>query len=110
MVSSSVFWKIFRKPPNLYLFSPPFHTLLLSIEPKNDFSLLNTENKAQKLLESTKTLLFLFGFFSLVLDFYKVLDRTMSLAMFRGTNQQTSLLIPISADLDNNLENKRKRL
>ena len=84
--------------------------LLLSIEPKNDFSLLNTENKAQKLLESTKTLLFLFGFFLLVLDFYKVLDRTMSLAMFRGTNQQTSLLIPISADLDNNLENKRKRL
>ena len=110
MVSSSVFWKIFRKPLNLYLFSPPFHMLLLSIEPKNDFSLLNTENKAQKLLESTKTLLFLFGFFSLVLDFYKVLDRTMSLAMFRGTNQQTSLLIPISADLDNNLENKRKRL
>ena len=110
MVSSSVFWDIFRKPHNLYLFSPPFHTLLLSIEPKNDFSLLNTENKAQKLLESTKTLLFLFGFFSLVLDFYKVLDRTMSLAMFRGTNQQTSLLIPISADLDNNLENKRKRL
>lgn len=104
MVSSLVFWKIFRKPLNLYLFSPPFHMLLLSIEPKNDFSLLNTENKAQKLLESTKTLLFLFGFFfSLVLDFYKVLDRTMSLAMFRGTNQQTSLLIPISADLDYNL-------
>ena len=110
MVSSSVLEENLSKLPNLYLFGAPFHALLLSIEPKNDFSDLNTENKAQKLLESTKTLLFLFGFFSLVLDFYKVLDRTMSLAMFRGTNQQTSLLIPISADLDNNLENKRKRL
>lgn len=103
MVSSSVFEENLPKSPNLYLFGAPFHTLLSSIEPKNDFSLLNTENKAQKLLESTKTLLFLFGFFLLVLDFYKVLDGTMSLAMFRGTNQQTSLLIPISADLDYNL-------
>lgn len=103
MDSSSVFLGNFSKITQPMSFGEPFHMLLSSIEPKNDFSVLNTKNKAQKLLESTKTLLFLFGFFSLVLDFYKVLDRTMSLAMFRGTNQQTSLLIPISADLDDNL-------
>lgn len=63
MVSSSVLEENLSKLPNLYLFGAPFHALLLSIEPKNDFSDLNTENKAQKLLESTKTLLFLFGFY-----------------------------------------------
>ena len=83
---------------------------LSSIEPKNDFSVLNTENKAQKLLESTKNAALLIWLFSLVLDFYKVLDWTMSLAMFSGPDQQTPISIPISADLDDNLQNKRKRV
>jgi len=63
MVSSSVFvGKISENLPTYTYLLHLFRTLS-SIEPKNDFSVLNTENKAQKLLESTKTLLFLFGFF-----------------------------------------------
>ena len=47
-------------------------------------------------------------FLSSMLDFLKVLNWTVALAMFSGTDQQTSISITVSADLDDNLKNKNK--